>query len=109
VKSWWQLTLALGKTDGKEEAASAGDSFYMRRRAKEEMTVVPHISDDQPMACRSGGDAVRVGFPCPGSLTGGPRSVFSNPTRDRMGMGHTVPRSGPLIIGFLFFQTKLNL
>jgi hypothetical protein len=41
-------------------------------------TVVPHVYDGWPTARWSDSDAVHVGFPSPGSLTGGPRSLFSN-------------------------------
>jgi hypothetical protein len=43
---------------------------------REEATVVPHVGDDRLTAYRSGGDAVRIGFPYLGSLTSGPQSAF---------------------------------
>jgi hypothetical protein len=70
---------------------------------REEVTVVPHVGVRTLEACWTSWTTVHVGFPYPGSLTGGPRSGL------QIGMGCKVHRFGPLTIGFLFFQTTLNL
>jgi hypothetical protein len=51
--------------------------FYRQRR--EGGILVPPIGDSRPMAHQSGWTTVHVGSPAPGSLTGGPRSVFLKP------------------------------
>jgi hypothetical protein len=90
IAKWWSGTAASQRQRGggsspqrwgkfgRKEEASAGDSFYRRGREREGTIVVPHVCDGRPTAHWSDGDVAHVGFPCPGSLTVGPRSFFSS-------------------------------
>jgi hypothetical protein len=102
-EQWVVLTSALGKEVAKEEA-SAGITLFIGEGEREEAAPVPHVGVRMPAACRTGWTTVRRRVLCPGSLTGQPWLVFSNPARARMGVGCNVHQSGSLTIGFLFFQ-----
>jgi hypothetical protein len=67
--------LALGRKATKGEA-SAGVTLFIGEGEREETIHVPQVGDDWPTAHRSDGDAARIGFTSPRSLTGGPQSAF---------------------------------
>jgi hypothetical protein len=56
-----------GERNGEGEKSSAEHSFY-REGEREGTTVVPHICDKMPVACRIGWTTARNGSPSPRSL-----------------------------------------
>jgi hypothetical protein len=83
------LTLVLGKEVVKEEA-STGIALFIGEGEREEAAPAPHVSVRKPMVCQTGWTTARRSVPCPRSLTGGPKSVFSNLARAQMGVSCTV-------------------
>jgi hypothetical protein len=63
-----------------EKAAERGKlrlpSAFIVGGEREGATVVSHVGNKTPAACRSGSTMMRAGFPYPKSLMGGLRSAF---------------------------------
>jgi hypothetical protein len=51
-------------------------TLFIGEGKREEGTVVPHVGDGRPTACRTGWTVARRWIPYPESLTGGARSGF---------------------------------
>jgi hypothetical protein len=70
--------LHLDVGEKSDEKGSFGRRLHFYRRGREGgMVPVLHIDEGRPTTHRSSGDAACIGFPCPGSLTGGPEAVWS--------------------------------
>jgi hypothetical protein len=71
----WRVVshLGLGKETVNRGSFARCLPFY-RVGEREEANVVPLVGVQTPAACRTGWTTTHIGFPCSGSLTGGPRS-----------------------------------
>jgi hypothetical protein len=87
IAKWWGRTAASqrrrngsgsprhwGKSSGKGKLQLP--SAFIVGGGREGATVVSHVGNKTPAACRSGSTTMRAGFPYPKSLMGGLRSAF---------------------------------
>jgi hypothetical protein len=70
--------LCIGEKSNKRGSFDQRRPFYSgrREREREEVVLVLHVSNSQPTARQSGGDAACIRFPYLGSLIGGRQSGF---------------------------------
>jgi hypothetical protein len=74
----------LGKEPAKQEATT-DVTLFIGEGEREEATPVPHVCVRMLTASRTGWTTAWRWDPCPGLLTSGPRSVFSNLVWAQMG------------------------